>query len=153
MALPSIYFDAETAIRESPEVTRKDLTKTLQVTHDPAFAQMLQLTAQQFTLALNVSEAFLFLHRPYFARALHERKPDPTQTGYGQSYLCVVERCNVSKISLHFAASCRSAVHRFGEIADRQKVMIQICASIYPLHPAVIARHWYFWVGHAIRLY
>lgn len=54
------------------------------------------MVAQQFTLALNVSESFLFLHRPYFARALHERKPDPTQTEFGQSYLSVIERCNVS---------------------------------------------------------
>jgi hypothetical protein len=31
LALPSLYPDSETAIRESPELTRKDLRKTLQV--------------------------------------------------------------------------------------------------------------------------
>jgi len=31
LALPSVYHDPETAIRESPELTRKDLRKTLQV--------------------------------------------------------------------------------------------------------------------------
>jgi hypothetical protein len=113
MALPSIYFDAETAIRESPEVTRKDLPKTLQVKYTGLSAHLfvgVELSAQQFTLALNVSEALLFLHRPYFARALHERKPDPTQTSYGQSYLCVVERCNVSRMYLPHIMSSRFGV-------------------------------------------
>lgn len=40
MALPSIYLDAETAIAESPEVTRKDLTKTLQVSQDRSSAEL-----------------------------------------------------------------------------------------------------------------
>lgn len=29
--------------------------------------------------------------------------------------------------------------------------MIQICAAIYPLHPGVISRHWFFWVSHPSR--
>jgi len=87
-----------------------------------------------------VSEALLFLHRPYFARALHERKPDPTQTEFGQSYLCVVERCNV-----------RIGIVPEQIAADPVQVMIQICAAIYPLHPGVISRHWFFWVSHPSR--
>lgn len=99
LALPSLYPDSETATRESPELTRKDLRKTLQVRFERTVLGSVTALAdlQQFTIALNVSESLLFLHRPYFARALHERKADPTQTEFGQSYLCVVERCNVSQ--------------------------------------------------------
>lgn len=35
LALPSVYHDPQTAIRESPELTRKDLRKTLQVSRLP----------------------------------------------------------------------------------------------------------------------
>jgi hypothetical protein len=52
-------------------------------------------TTQQFTLAINLSECLIFLHRPYFARALHESPGDPTRSAFGQSYLVVMERCNV----------------------------------------------------------
>jgi hypothetical protein len=52
--------------------------------------------SQQFTLALNITETFLCLHRPYFVRALHERVDDPVRSALAQSYLTVVERCNVS---------------------------------------------------------
>jgi hypothetical protein len=54
------------------------------------------LIPQQYTLALNISENVLFLQRPYYVRALHERPLDPTLSTYGESYLAVVERCSVS---------------------------------------------------------
>lgn len=79
LALPSVYADADSATRDSPELSRHDL----------------HLTFQQFTLALNVSETILFLQRPYFVRALQEAPQDPTTSRYGKSYLAVVERCNV----------------------------------------------------------
>ncbi|UOH84813.1 hypothetical protein LQV05_001627 [Cryptococcus neoformans] len=78
LALPSIYPDPTQAVRDSPEVSKRDLHRTF----------------QQFTLYVNISETLLFLHRPYFAKALHERLSDPTRSIYGQSYLSVVERCN-----------------------------------------------------------
>ncbi|GFZ52287.1 hypothetical protein JCM24511_10060 [Saitozyma sp. JCM 24511] len=102
LALPSRYPDVESAVRDSPEVNKKNLQKTF----------------QQFTLALNISETILFLHRPYFAKALHERLQDPTRSLYGPSYLAVVERCNV---------------------------IIQIVSTLYALHPNVACRHWYLW--------
>lgn len=84
--MPSRYPDAEGAIRDSPEETKRDLHRTF----------------QQFTLYLNLTEAITFLHRPYFLRALHEDVPDPTQSIYGQSYLTVIERCNVSLLLLSY---------------------------------------------------
>ncbi|GMK58493.1 hypothetical protein CspeluHIS016_0505250 [Cutaneotrichosporon spelunceum] len=102
LALPSRYPDAEKAIADSPEESKRDLHRTF----------------QQFTLYLNLSESIIFLHRPYFARALHDAVPDPTLSVFGQSYLTVVERCNV---------------------------IIQIVARINALHPNVAARHWFFW--------
>ncbi|KAL1410582.1 hypothetical protein Q8F55_004595 [Vanrija albida] len=79
LALPSVYADAESATRDSPEVNQRNLHRTF----------------QQFTLALNVSESILFLQRPYFVKALQEAPQDPTRSIYGKSYLAVVERCNV----------------------------------------------------------
>ncbi|GMK58669.1 hypothetical protein CspeluHIS016_0601110 [Cutaneotrichosporon spelunceum] len=101
LALPSAYADAESATRDSPPVSNE-----------------LALTFQQFTLALNVSEAILFLQRPYFVRALQEAPQDPTRSAYAKSYLAVVERCNV---------------------------LIEVVGGLYELYPTVTARHWFFW--------
>ncbi|KAK8846529.1 hypothetical protein IAR55_005615 [Kwoniella newhampshirensis] len=79
LALPSVYPDPEMARQESPEVSRRNLHRTL----------------QQFTLALNISENILFLQRPYFVMAMHDQPIDPTRSMYGHSYLAVVERCNI----------------------------------------------------------
>ncbi|WVQ83747.1 hypothetical protein IAT38_005891 [Cryptococcus sp. DSM 104549] len=79
LALPSVYPDPEAARRNSPDVSRHNLHRTL----------------QQFTLALNISENILFLQRPYFVMAMHDQPADPTRSVYGHSYLAVVERCNV----------------------------------------------------------
>lgn len=43
-----------------------------------------------------ISEAIVNLHRPYFIRAMQERPDDPTQSTYGQAFLSVIERSNVS---------------------------------------------------------
>ncbi len=45
---------------------------------------------------MNVSEAFLFLHRPNFVKALREQRDDMTKSHYAQSFFSVMERCNVS---------------------------------------------------------
>ncbi|KAE8543300.1 hypothetical protein D1P53_000002 [Cryptococcus gattii VGV] len=79
LALPSVYPDPEMARRNSPEISRHNLHRTL----------------QQFTLSLNISENILFLQRPYFVMAMHDEPADPTRSIYGHSYLAVVERCNV----------------------------------------------------------
>nr|KIR83485.1 hypothetical protein I308_06147 [Cryptococcus tetragattii IND107] len=79
---------------------------------------ILDLAMKQFTLYIQISETILFLHRPYFAKALHERLSDPTRSVYGQSYLSVVERCNC---------------------------IIQLVSAIYALHPYICARHWFLW--------
>ena len=78
--LSSIYPDPKMADAEAPPTDKRNFHKTF----------------QQFTLAMNVCESFVLLHRPYFARALHESPKDPTKSIYAQSYLCVIERCNVS---------------------------------------------------------
>ncbi|WVR05530.1 hypothetical protein IAU60_002548 [Kwoniella sp. DSM 27419] len=102
LAIPSAYSDPEQAIRDSPGVVRSNLT----------------LTFQQYTLAINISETILFLHRPYYARALHDQVQDPTKSQFGASYLAVVERCHV---------------------------IISSVASLYAIHPNVCARHWFLW--------
>ncbi|WVW79032.1 hypothetical protein I302_100995 [Kwoniella bestiolae CBS 10118] len=102
LSLPSEYPDTNTAIKQSPEITRRNLKKTF----------------QQFTLALNISEHVLFLHRPYFVMAMHDQPQDPTRSVYGRSYLAVIERCSV---------------------------IIQIVSALYEAHPAVSSRQWFLW--------
>lgn len=87
LALPSVYPDPEMARRNSPEISRHNLHRTL----------------QQFTLSLNISENILFLQRPYFVMAMHDEPADPTRSIYGHSYLAVVERCNVHPFLLFWS--------------------------------------------------
>lgn len=87
LALPSVYPDPEMARRNSPEISRHNLHRTL----------------QQFTLSLNISENILFLQRPYFVMAMHDEPADPTRSIYGHSYLAVVERCNVGPFLLFWS--------------------------------------------------
>ncbi|KAK6909911.1 hypothetical protein L486_00437 [Kwoniella mangroviensis CBS 10435] len=101
LALPSVYSNTEAAVRDSPPITQSNLI----------------LSLQQCTLAINISEAVLFLHRPFYARAMYESE-DPTRSSFGLSFLAVVERCHV---------------------------IISVVAGIYALHPNVCARHWFFW--------
>ncbi|WVR04221.1 hypothetical protein IAU60_001221 [Kwoniella sp. DSM 27419] len=93
LALPSEYPDPEVARQQSPEVTRRNIRRTF----------------QQFTLALNISEHVLFLHRPYFVMAMHDQPMDPTRSVYGRSYLAVVERCSIvsTLYEVHAAVSSR----------------------------------------------
>ncbi|WWC67436.1 uncharacterized protein I206_101344 [Kwoniella pini CBS 10737] len=102
LSLPSEYPDTNFAKEQSPEITRRNLKKTF----------------QQFTLALNISEHVLFLHRPYFVMAMHDQPIDPTRSVYGRSYLAVIERCSV---------------------------IIQIVSTLYEVHPAVSSRQWFLW--------
>jgi hypothetical protein len=55
---------------------------------------------QQFSLAMNISEMILYLHRPFFAKILYDRNSDPMRSPFALSYLTVVERCTVSRPSL-----------------------------------------------------
>ncbi|ORY30182.1 fungal-specific transcription factor domain-domain-containing protein [Naematelia encephala] len=100
--IPSSWPDPEVVVRDSLEVSTKNLKQTF----------------QQYTLAINISEALLFLHRPFFAAAMYEQSGDLAPSTRGQSYLAVIERCNV---------------------------IIQASASLFSLFPAVVARHWFFW--------
>ncbi|RSH80750.1 hypothetical protein EHS25_007086 [Saitozyma podzolica] len=102
LATPSMYPSPDLAVIESPDVNKRDLRATF----------------QQYTLALNISENVLFLQRPYYVRALHERPFDPTLSTYGESYLAVVERCSV---------------------------MIVVVRDLNEFYPNVIARHWFYW--------
>nr|XP_018266019.1 uncharacterized protein I303_02397 [Kwoniella dejecticola CBS 10117]OBR88177.1 hypothetical protein I303_02397 [Kwoniella dejecticola CBS 10117] len=102
LSLPSEYPDTNYAKEQSPDVTRRNLKKTF----------------QQFTLALNISEHVLFLHRPYFVMAMHDQPVDPTRSVYGRSYLAVIERCSV---------------------------IIQIVSTLYDIHSAVSSRQWFLW--------
>ncbi|WWC65511.1 uncharacterized protein I303_108129 [Kwoniella dejecticola CBS 10117] len=101
LALPSVYSNPEMAIRDSPAPAPSNLN----------------LSFQQATLAINISETILFLHRPFYARAIYESE-DPTRSAFGMSFLAVVERCHE---------------------------MINVIAGLYALHPNVCARHWYLW--------
>ncbi|OCF30850.1 hypothetical protein I317_05061 [Kwoniella heveanensis CBS 569] len=101
LALPSVYSNPELAINDSPAIAQRNLI----------------LAFQQCTLAINISETVLFLHRPFYARAMYEAE-DPTRSTFGLSFLAVVERCHV---------------------------MINVVASLYALHPNVAARHWFLW--------
>jgi hypothetical protein len=85
LALPSAYPNPEDAQLASPEVNKGQL----------------QLTFQQHSLAVNISEAILFLQRPYFLKALHENPLDPSRSQYGAAFLAVIERCSVSDGSCH----------------------------------------------------
>ncbi|KAK7222982.1 hypothetical protein V2G26_010985 [Clonostachys chloroleuca] len=102
VATISLYPTPEAAICDSPLPNRRDLKRTF----------------EQFTLAMHVSEAVLFLQRPYFVRAMNENPADPVLSKYGASFLAVVERCNV---------------------------VTQIVRGLTELHPAVASRHWFFW--------
>ncbi|KIR39584.1 hypothetical protein I307_01466 [Cryptococcus deuterogattii 99/473] len=101
-ALPSIYPDPQAAIDNSPETSSKELHKTL----------------QKFFLSISISETLLFLHRPYFVRALLKTSPDPSQSVYAPSYLTVVERCNA---------------------------IVQCVVTIHKVHRNVSTRHWPLW--------
>jgi hypothetical protein len=94
LSLPSLYPEPLGAIAESPEVDRRNLGTTLQVSID-WFWVFRDAYGKQFTLAITISETMLFLNRSFYARAIQESMHDPTQSQYGQSYLTVVERSNV----------------------------------------------------------
>ncbi|WVQ69660.1 uncharacterized protein L199_007880 [Kwoniella botswanensis] len=102
LAATSMYPDPATARDQSPEVNKRNLRGTL----------------EQYTLALNVSENFLFLQRPYFIAASQESPSDPTLSRFGASYLSVIERCNV---------------------------IIQVVSGLYELFPNITSRHWFYW--------
>jgi hypothetical protein len=93
LSLPSIYANSESAFCDSPHVHRRDVHRTFQVSVP---GLLTNLTLQQCTMAPNVSEAFLFLHRPNFVKALREQMEDMTNSVYGQSFFSVMERWNVS---------------------------------------------------------
>ena len=93
-------------------------------------------SSQQFTLALNITEAILFLQRPYFARALQEEPLDAMKSKYGQSFLAVVERCNVGHSwRKHFL------------LLTMVQVTTQIVCGLVELFPRVAVRHWFYWVS------
>ncbi|OWZ45798.1 hypothetical protein C361_02913 [Cryptococcus neoformans Tu259-1] len=101
-SLPSEYADPVNAREQSPQPSKRDLSKTFQRT----------------LLAMMLTETNLYLHRPFFARAMLDTAADPTRSAYGLSYLTVVERCNA---------------------------MVQLVAEIHALYPSVSARHWALW--------
>ncbi|ODN81761.1 hypothetical protein L202_02144 [Cryptococcus amylolentus CBS 6039] len=101
-ALPGVYPDPQAAIDDSPDINSKQIHKTLRRTF----------------LFISISETLLFLHRPYFVRALLGASSDPSQSMYAPSYLTVIERCNA---------------------------IIQCVVVVYKLHPNVSARQWPLW--------
>lgn len=50
---------------------------------------------KQVSLALNISETIINLHRPYYAKHLYDDIDDSVASTYAPSYLSVVERCAV----------------------------------------------------------
>lgn len=98
LATTSVYFDPSMAVRDTPEMDRRDLKRTFEVCHGGSPCRCERWAdRQQFTLSLNVAENFLFLQRPYFVKAIHENTGDPLQSPYGDAYLAVAERSSVSR--------------------------------------------------------
>lgn len=101
---------------------------------------------QQFTLAMNISELIVFLNRPYFAQALHDSPGDPTRSRYGQSYLAVVERCNVS-----ICWRCFDRLSALTNAFDLQAI-VTIATNLHALYPHAAGRHWWIWVSDSESL-
>lgn len=102
LSMPSRYSDAQAAIEASPEPSRRSM----------------QLSFQQMNLTFNISETFIDLHRPYYAKALYEDIDDRVKSMYAQSYLAVIERCTI---------------------------LISITTDIHARFPAVSVRQWNLW--------
>nr|XP_019051366.1 hypothetical protein I302_01815 [Kwoniella bestiolae CBS 10118]OCF30296.1 hypothetical protein I302_01815 [Kwoniella bestiolae CBS 10118] len=102
LATPSRFPDSITAIESSPEPSRRSMA----------------LSFQQTSLALNISETIIFLHRPYFARVLYSDTQDRVRSAYATSYLAVIERCGV---------------------------IISMVADIHSRFPTVSTRQWHLW--------
>jgi len=96
------------AIRDTPELDRRDLKRTFEVSLANRGTD-----SQQFTLALNFAENFLFLQRPYFVRAIHEHMADPLQSPFGDAYLAVVERSSVRLVFAIFRTETRLSSKSF----------------------------------------
>ena len=104
------------------------------------------ISSQQHTLAINICEAILFLQRPYFAKALHDRPDDPSLSKFGASYLAIVERCYVR---------CRQKTlyeHESKLISKNRQAILQIVRSLFTLYTPSSLRHWYLWVSSHQRL-
>ncbi|KAH7082385.1 fungal-specific transcription factor domain-containing protein [Paraphoma chrysanthemicola] len=102
LSMPSRYPDMEAACEASPEPSRRSMI----------------LSFQQMSLALNISETFINLHRPYYARALYGNVDDSVNMVYGSSFLTVIERC---------------------------AIIINMVTDIHARFPAVSTRQWHFW--------
>ncbi|WVF69452.1 hypothetical protein IAT40_004229 [Kwoniella sp. CBS 6097] len=102
LATPSRFSDPSVAISSSPEPSKRSVSQSF----------------QQTSLALNISETIIFLHRPYFAKALYSDTGDRMRSVYASSYLAVIERCGV---------------------------IISMVADIHGRFPSVSTRQWHFW--------
>lgn len=94
LVTPSRYPQIEAAIESSPEPSRRSLAISFQVWMSPI--GLLSIDAnkrQQTNLSLNISETIINLHRPYYAKALHE--VDRVESVYKPSFYTVIERCGV----------------------------------------------------------
>lgn len=125
VALPSSSASSSSRATElTPTNLRHRLqVRTRSVPYEDRFRFLIVLTAivQQYTLALVIANTLISLHRPYYARALSDPKdPGPTRSAYAASYLAVIEQCNT---------------------------IVRLTTTIYSLYPAVVARHWFFWVS------
>ncbi|KAK5094261.1 hypothetical protein LTS08_008681 [Lithohypha guttulata] len=102
LSMPSRYPRSQAAIDASPEPSRRSM----------------RLSFQQMNLAFNISETFINLHRPYYAKALYEDIDDRLKSVYAQSFLAVIERCTI---------------------------LISITTDIFARFPAVSLRQWNLW--------
>lgn len=102
LSMPSRYSQPQVAIDASPEPSRRSMS----------------LSFQQTNLSFNISETFINLHRPYYAKALYEDIDDRLRSVYAQSYLAVIERCTI---------------------------LISITTDIHARFPAVSTRQWNLW--------
>ena len=102
LAMPSRYPQSQAAIDASPEPSRRSM----------------KLSFQQMNLSFNISETFINLHRPYYAKALYKDIDDDLRSLYAQSYLAVIERCTI---------------------------LISITTDIHARFPAVSTRQWNLW--------
>ncbi|KAF2014262.1 hypothetical protein BU24DRAFT_423267 [Aaosphaeria arxii CBS 175.79] len=102
LAMPSRYPQLAAAIEASPEPSLRSMAHSF----------------QQMNLAINISETFMNLHRPYYAKALYDEEGDGSRSIYAPSFLTVIERC---------------------------AMIISLVMDIHKRFPAVSLRQWNLW--------
>ncbi|KAJ4987063.1 transcriptional regulatory protein C1F7.11c 2 [Stagonosporopsis vannaccii] len=79
LSMPSQYSTMEDVLKASPEPSRTSVT----------------VTFQRMNLAFNISETFINLHRPYYAKVLYNPNDESIRSLCAPSFLTTIERCAI----------------------------------------------------------